>query len=172
MSVSNQAAEAFSPELRRLLLTVVLGALAPTLDTTIVTIAQQTLVTELGAPIGTVQWVVSVYFLAYVAVIPTVGWLDRRLGGRRLWIGALTLFGVASVLCGTAWDPLSLIAFRFVQGLAGGCLVTLLQVLPMRSAGGRGGSLGWVCSTTGWKHFRVERAVCNARTCAFDDCYG
>uniref|UniRef100_A0AAU1ZVW6 Multidrug efflux MFS transporter n=1 Tax=Streptomyces sp. NBC_00093 TaxID=2975649 RepID=A0AAU1ZVW6_9ACTN len=125
------------PTLRKLTLTLVLGALAPLLDSTVVSIALHTLGTDLHAPTTTVQWVSTAYLLALATVVPLSAWAVERVGGRRLWLHSLTLFLAGSVLCGLARDTGSLIAFRVVQGVGGGLLLPVLQTLVMRAAGGR-----------------------------------
>lgn len=125
------------PTLRKLTLTLVLGALAPLLDSTVVSIALHTLSADLHAPTATVQWVSTAYLLALATVVPLSAWAVERVGGRRLWLTSLTLFLAGSVLCGLARDTGSLIAFRVVQGVGGGLLLPVLQTLVMRAAGGR-----------------------------------
>lgn len=116
---------------------VVLGTIMTILDVTIVNIALQALVEQFDTPIGTVQWVVTAYTLAIATVIPITGWAARRLGTRRLYLATLALFTVGSVLCGIAWSISSLIAFRIVQGLAGGMLMPAGMIILARAAGPR-----------------------------------
>ncbi|MBK0296286.1 MFS transporter, partial [Bacillus sp. S34] len=59
------------------------------------------------------------------------GWLQNRLGGRRLWMASLVVFLVGSVLCSLAWDVSSLIVFRVVQGIGAGAMMPLLTPLLM-----------------------------------------
>jgi len=82
--------------------------------------------------------------LAQGVTVPIVGWLQNRVGGRRLWMAALVVFTVGSILCSLAWDPVSLIAFRVVQGIGAGAMMPLLTTLLMQAA--RGQSLGRVMS--------------------------
>ncbi|WP_210593820.1 MDR family MFS transporter [Streptomyces sp. GESEQ-35] len=116
---------------------LVLGALAPLLDSTIVSIALHTLGHDLDASTAAVQWVSTAYLLALAVVVPVSGWAVERFGARRVWLGSLTLFLAGSVLCGLAWDIGSLVVFRVVQGAGGGMLLPVLQTLVMRAAGGR-----------------------------------
>ncbi|WP_040765773.1 DHA2 family efflux MFS transporter permease subunit [Tsukamurella sp. 1534] len=133
MTVSNEESERTS--LRPLIATLVLGAFAPILDTTMLAIAVHTLVLDLRTDVGAVQWVSTAYLLALVVSIPLCGWLDAVLGGRRLWLGALVLFAIGSALCAVSWNPLSLIVFRAVQGAAAGVLMTNMQTIAVRAAG-------------------------------------
>ncbi|NHI19611.1 multidrug efflux MFS transporter [Phycicoccus endophyticus] len=134
-----------APELRRTATAVVVGALAVVFDTTIVSISLPTLVEELHAPVHVIQWVSTGYLLALGVAIPLVGWLQARLGGRRLWMAALLVFLGASVLCASAWDATSLIVFRVLQGLGGGIMLPLMATLVVQAAGGR--NLGRVMAT-------------------------
>jgi EmrB/QacA subfamily drug resistance transporter len=121
--------------LRRLSLVVAFGAIMTVLDTTIVNVAVQVLGRDLGAPISTVQWVLTGYTLALSMTIPITGWAVRRFGTRTLWIASLVVFIAGSVLCGLAWSPASLIAFRVVQGVGGGLLMPVGQTMLARAAG-------------------------------------
>jgi EmrB/QacA subfamily drug resistance transporter len=67
--------------------------------------------------------------------IPITGWAVRRFGSRTLWLTSLGLFIAGSVLCGLAWSPLSLIAFRVLQGIGGGLLMPVGQTMLARAAG-------------------------------------
>jgi len=116
---------------------LIVGALAVVFDTTIVGVALNTLAADLHAPIATVQWVSTGYLLALGVVIPVVAWAQARVGGKRLWLVALTVFLLGSVLCSAAWNAPSLIAFRVVQGIGGGLMLPLLSTLVMQAARGR-----------------------------------
>ncbi|WP_336669943.1 DHA2 family efflux MFS transporter permease subunit [Tsukamurella sp. USMM236] len=145
MTVSNVATSTRS--MRALIATLVVGVFAPILDTTMLTIAVHTLVLDLRADIATIQWVSTSYLLALVVSIPLCGWLDARLGGRRLWVAALVVFAVGSALCAASWSPVSLIVFRTLQGAAAGVLMTNMQTIAVRAAGG--GSVARVTAALG-----------------------
>jgi len=125
------------PALRRSIVAIMVGAMAVVFDTTILSIAIPTLSKDFDAPLNTIQWVVTGYLLAMFAVIPLTGWAQRRFGGKRLWIFALSLFTLGSLLCGFAWSATSLIAFRALQGLGGGIIIPLMATILMQAAGGR-----------------------------------
>ncbi|MEU7988022.1 DHA2 family efflux MFS transporter permease subunit [Streptosporangium canum] len=115
--------------------TLLIGAIAALLDTTIVAVALDGLGRELAAPISTIQWVTTSYVLAMTAVIPLVGWSVGRFGARAMWLAALGLFLLGSVLSGLAWSAGSLIGFRALQGLGGGMILPLTQLTLARAAG-------------------------------------
>lgn len=125
------------PAVLRLAGILVFGALAPLLDSTIVSVAIDALRTELHTTVAVVQWVSTAYLLALAMAVPITGWAVERAGAKRMWLVALLLFLVGSVLCGAAWDIGSLIAFRVLQGIGGGLMLPILQTLLMRAAGGR-----------------------------------
>jgi EmrB/QacA subfamily drug resistance transporter len=125
------------PALLRLAGILVLGAMAPLLDSTVVNVAIRTLGRELAVSVSTVQWVSTGYLLALAMAVPITGWTVERYGAKRMWLTALVLFLIGSVLSGLAWDIGSLIVFRVVQGIGGGLMLPILQTLLMRAAGGR-----------------------------------
>ena len=140
-AVSNPATssppDAVDPAVRRLVFTLVAGALAVIFDTTIMSVAIDGLAGQLHTTLATAQWVTTAYLLALSATMPAVGWAQAVLGGRRLWLLALALFFAGSMLCAAAWNAPALIAFRVVQGVGGGIMMVLMATLVMQAAGGR-----------------------------------
>jgi EmrB/QacA subfamily drug resistance transporter len=130
-------ADRIDPAVWRIGATLVVGALAVVFDTTVVSVALGDLATAFDAPLATVQWVSTGYLLAVFVTIPLAGWAQSRFGGRRLWIAALGGFLLGSVLSALAWNAVSLIVFRVVQGLAGGVMMPLMATLLMQAAKGR-----------------------------------
>ena len=130
-------AERLDPALLKLAGILVVGALAPLLDSTIVNVALEALGRDLHTSLAAVQWVVTAYLLALAMTIPATGWLAVRFGAKRMWLLSLVLFLAGSVLCGVAWSVGSLIVFRVVQGVGGGLMLPILQTLLMRASGGR-----------------------------------
>src|SRR3954468_4512650 len=114
---------------------VILGAIMSVLDTTIVNVALDTLSKDLDAPLDSIQWVVTGYMLALAAVIPVTGWAAARFGARRLYLISLVLFTAGSALCGFAWNAETVIAARGLQGLGGGMLLPVRQMILVRAAG-------------------------------------
>jgi len=119
---------------------VVLGAIMSILDMTVVNVALPTFQIDFGsleAPLAYshVAWTVTGYTLALAVVIPITGWAADRFGTKRLYMAAILLFTVGSVLCATAWDINALIVFRVLQGLGGGMLMPLGMTIMTRAAG-------------------------------------
>ena len=114
---------------------MIVGAIMSILDTTIVNVALQTLREDLGASLATIQWVSTAYLLALASVIPLTGWAAERLGPRRVWMTVVAAFVLTSALCGLAWSAGVLIAFRVLQGLAGGMIMPVGMITLAQAAG-------------------------------------
>jgi EmrB/QacA subfamily drug resistance transporter len=99
----------------------------------------QTISRELGG-FSRLSWVVTAYLLAQVASMPLFGKLGDLYGRKRLFLTAITIFVVGSLLCGAAQSIDQLIAFRALQGLGGGGIGTLAMaivadIVPARQLG-------------------------------------
>ena len=116
---------------------IVLGTIMTILDTTIVNVALKDLSTDLNTSLTGIQWVATGYLLSLAAVIPVTGWAATRFGTRRLYLISLVLFTAGSALCGLARSSEELIAFRVLQGVGGGMLAPLGQMILVRTAGPR-----------------------------------
>ncbi|TMR03058.1 DHA2 family efflux MFS transporter permease subunit [Actinomadura soli] len=127
--------EGIDPHLRKLAVVVLLGAIMTVLDSTIVNVAVTALGRDFGTSLSTIQWVVTGYTLALSMAIPLTGWAVQRFGTRTMWLVSLGLFVGGSLLCGLAWSIPSLIAFRVLQGLGGGMLMPVGQMMLIREAG-------------------------------------
>jgi EmrB/QacA subfamily drug resistance transporter len=107
------------------------------LDTTIVNIALHDLSGDLHASLASIQWVITGYLLSLAAVIPITGWAVRRFSARRLYLIALIVFTAGSALCAFATSSGELIAFRVLQGVGGGMLTPIGQMILVKAAGPR-----------------------------------
>jgi EmrB/QacA subfamily drug resistance transporter len=124
-----------TPEIRAIAVVVIVGAVMSILDTTIVNVALETLARELHADLSTIQWVATGYLLALATVIPLTGWAAERFGPKRVWMTVVGGFVLTSALCGLAWSAESLIAFRVLQGLAGGMIMPIGMITLAQAAG-------------------------------------
>jgi MFS family permease len=79
--------------------------------------------------------VTSGYLLALALMLPLSGWLVDRLGAKRVYLGCFAAFTVASMLCGLATSAAALIGFRVLQGMVGGLLVPMAQMMTAKFAG-------------------------------------
>ncbi|MCL2826798.1 MAG: multidrug efflux MFS transporter [Eggerthellaceae bacterium] len=116
-------------------LLMVLGALPTMLDSTIVNVALNGLAKTFETTLPVIQWAVTGYVLAMGVAVPFSGWLIRRFDGKKIFLGALGLFMLGSLLSALSWNAASLIAFRFLQGFSAGILMPLLSTLAVQLAG-------------------------------------
>src|SRR5690242_1935368 len=114
---------------------VIVGSIMSILDTTIVNVALATLGRELHSSIDQIQWVVTGYLLSLAAVIPVTGWAARRFGAKRVYLVSLVLFTTGSALCGLASSTNALIVFRVLQGIGGGMILPIGQLMMAEAAG-------------------------------------
>lgn len=126
---------------------LVLGALPPMLDSTIVNIAVNDLAKVFSASFVVTQWVVTGYVLALGMAVPFSGWLMQKYDGKKVYMYALGLFLISSLLSGFAWNIESLIAFRVLQGIASGIIIPTLTTLVAQAAGGE--NIGRLMSVVG-----------------------
>jgi len=138
MDAHNEPA-AGQPLLTREILTlaavVVLGAIMTILDATIVNVALPTLGRDFRTSISTIQWVPTIYLLAFASVIPASGWAADRFGARRVWLWSLAIFLAGSLGCGLSGSVAELIGFRVLQGAGGGMIMPVGQAILARAAG-------------------------------------
>lgn len=112
-----------SPAIPWSLFGLALAMLSASLGSSIVNVAMPHLATTFGAPFPAVQWLVLAYLLASTAAVVAVGSLGDVLGARRLLLGGLALFAIASSTAGLAPTLPWLIAARVVQGLGAAVLM-------------------------------------------------
>ncbi|HEV6952970.1 MAG TPA: DHA2 family efflux MFS transporter permease subunit [Promicromonospora sp.] len=136
--VGTRTALAVAPGVWPVAWTAIVGGLGVLFASTTVAVAIEPLAGILGVPLSTMQWISTGYLLALAVVVPIVPWAQDRIGGRRLWVLGLAVFLVASLLAAVAWDAPSLIAFRALQGAAGGILMPMMATLVMQAAAGKG----------------------------------
>lgn len=124
---------------------IILGTFMTMLDTSIVNIAIPKLMSVFNVDLRNVKWVLSAYSLALAAVIPLTGFLIDTFGTKRVFIFALSMFTLGSMLCALSWSNSSLVMFRIIQGIGGGMImpvaVTIIfTVFPHEE---RGGAMGY-----------------------------
>lgn len=106
------------------ILAVILAAeIVDLLDSTITNIAAPTITRALHGGDSLVQWLGTSYALALGVLLVVGGRLGDRFGRRRLFLIGITGFTLASIACGLAFDPASIIVARLIQGAFGAVLI-------------------------------------------------
>jgi EmrB/QacA subfamily drug resistance transporter len=96
-----------------------LGQLMMVLDSTIVNVALPSIQHDLGFSQGNLTWVIDGYLITFGGFLLLAGRLGDLVGRKRVFLGGLVLFTVASVLCGIADSQGLLIGARLLQGVGG-----------------------------------------------------
>lgn len=119
------------------LFTVCLGAFMLLVDVSIVNVALPKMTEELHSSFTSLQWVVDMYALVLASLLMVAGSLGDRFGHRRLYIGGLTVFALASLGCGLAPNVAVLITARGVQGVGAAGMFTATTALLSAAYQGR-----------------------------------
>src|SRR5215211_3106280 len=127
------------------LLILCLGDLMIVLDTTVVNVALPSIRAALGFSETSLAWVVNAYVLTFGGFMLLGGRLGDLFGHRRLFLGGLSLFTAASLVCGLAQSQNFLVAARAVQGVGGAVVSAVALSLIMTlftDAGERAKAMG------------------------------
>jgi EmrB/QacA subfamily drug resistance transporter len=127
---------------------LMMGMFLAALDQTIVSTALPTIVGDFHSS-NLLSWVITAYLLASTASTPLWGKAGDLYGRKRVFQLAIVVFLVASALCGASRNIFELIAFRGLQGIGGGGLLSLAfaiigDVIPPRERGRYQGYFGAV----------------------------
>lgn len=124
----------------------VMGTFMATLDSSIVNVALPIIATELGAPLTTVQWVVTAYLLTISSLLPLFGRAGDMLGRRKIFTTGFLIFTAGSALCGFSFSIKLLIAARVLQAIGAAMIMANSQALVAGAFPGkdRGRALGMV----------------------------
>jgi EmrB/QacA subfamily drug resistance transporter len=101
------------------LVVLCIGMLMIVLDATIVNVALPAIQDDLGFSQSSLAWVVNAYLIAFGGLLLLAGRFGDLLGRRDVFLSGLTLFTLASLLCGVAQTEEMLVVARFVQGIGG-----------------------------------------------------
>ncbi len=103
--------------------TMCIGMFMAILDVQVVATSLPTIQGALGIAPDQMSWIQTAYLIAEVIAIPLTGFLTRCLGMRWLFVGAISVFTLASLGCAASGSFGTLIAWRVLQGFAGGTLI-------------------------------------------------
>ncbi|MBS7457162.1 MFS transporter [Coralloluteibacterium stylophorae] len=153
MDVETHTAEATAADPRRWLALAVLltGTLLPPLDFFIVNVALPAIRADLGASADVSQLVISVYAAAYAVTLILGGRLGDLHGRKRVFLGGMLGFGIASTLCGLAPSPGVLVAGRLLQGISAAVMApqSLASIHALFPAGEKSRALSLYGATFG-----------------------
>ncbi len=127
----NTAARAGEQVLNRGFITasIMAAALMQTLDTTIANVALPHMQGSMSASMDQIVWVLTFYIVAAAIMTPLTGWLADRLGKKTVFLFSMAGFTLASAAVGAAQSLGEIVAFRFIQGIAGAALMPLAQAV-------------------------------------------
>jgi EmrB/QacA subfamily drug resistance transporter len=130
-----QQSDRLDPLVWKITSVAVIGSFLSQIDATVVNVSLATLAVELHSSLTAIQWVTSGYLLALALVLPLNGWLVERIGAKALYLWCFSAFTLSSALCGLAWSANALIGFRILQGMSGGLMAPMAQMMMARIAG-------------------------------------
>jgi DHA2 family multidrug resistance protein len=129
MSASATALQPESAKRIWVALSVMLATIMQALDTTIANVALPHMQGAMGATQDQISWVLTSYIVAAAIFMPLTGFLTARWGRKRVFMGAVVGFTLASMLCGAAQSLPEIVMFRLLQGIFGASLVPLSQAV-------------------------------------------
>jgi len=109
--------------------TVALAAFMEVLDTSIANVALPHIAGTLGASTDQGTWVLTSYLVSNAIVLPLGGWASSLMGRRNFFVFCISVFTVASFLCGAAPTLPLLLLFRVIQGAGGGGMQPMAQAI-------------------------------------------
>lgn len=112
-----------------LVITAISAALLQLIDTSIVNVSLREISGSIGASTTEIAWAVTSYAISNVIMIPLSGMLGDLFGRKRYFTVSILIFTIASLFCGLATSLWSLVAWRFIQGIGGGALLTTSQTI-------------------------------------------
>jgi EmrB/QacA subfamily drug resistance transporter len=120
----------------RVLIVVCVAIFMLLLDITVVNVALPKIQRELHTSFTDLQWVVDAYALMLATVMLNAGSLGDWLGRKRVFLGGVVIFTLASALCGSATSPLFLNLARGLQGIGGAIMFAVsLAILSVEFSG-------------------------------------
>ena len=124
------------------ILAVAFGVSLSVIDATIANVALPTIARELGISSADSIWIVNAYQLAIMVSLLSFSALGERIGYRRVYIGGLALFTVASVGCALSGSLQTLVLTRVMQGFGAAAVTsvntTLIRIIYPKAQLGRG----------------------------------
>ncbi len=112
---------------------VMIATFMVVLDSSVANVALPHIAGNLSAATDESTWVLTSYLVSNAIMLPTTGWIARRIGRKRLLMTSIIMFTAASMLCGLATSLPMLIVARVLQGIGGGGMLPLSQAILLES---------------------------------------
>ena len=112
---------------------VILPTFIEVLDTTVVSVALNTIAGNLGSTVSQATWIQTGYLISNAIVLPATAWFSAMFGRKRFLLACIGIFTLASFACGAAPNLTCLIIASIVQGAGGGALQPISQAILMES---------------------------------------
>lgn len=109
-----------------------IGSFMNVLDMTIVNVSLSHIAGDFAVAPDQGTWVITSYAVAEAIFLPLIGWLTKRLGIIKQYLGATLLFTLASMLCGISPSYSFLLTMRILQGVVGASMIPLSQTLMLQ----------------------------------------
>ena len=135
----------------RTIIVMLVAAFVVILNETIMNVALPSLMVELGVSANTVQWLSAAFLLTMAVVIPMTGFILQRFTTRSVFVLAMSLFSVGTLVAGLAPGFVPLLAGRIVQASGTAIMMpllmtTILRLVPPQSRGSMLGTVSIVIS--------------------------
>jgi len=123
------------PPRQSLFVPLVIGSamLMQTMNATLLTNALPTMAVALEVDPLRLNLAITVYLFAAAVFLPLSGWVADRVGGKRVFLASMVLFGLSAAACGLSLNIWQLIAARFVQGIAAAMMMPVGRLVLLRT---------------------------------------
>ncbi len=138
-----------SKEQKKMVITLLMGAVLVVLNQTLLSPALPSIMANLNVDATTVQWLTSAYALVEAIIIPLAAWFMGRFSTRVLFVGAMSLFAMGSLVAAIAPAFAFILLGRIMQAMATGVMMAMVISLillsfPRESRGAAMGIVGLV----------------------------
>jgi EmrB/QacA subfamily drug resistance transporter len=130
-----------------IILVLILGAFVALLNQTLMNVALPKMMVDLNISTSTAQWITTGYMLVNGVLIPITAYLMETFTTRKLFISAMTLFSLGTLVCALSPDFIILMCGRVIQAIGAGIIMPLmtnvfLTIFPPEKRGGAMGLMG------------------------------
>ncbi|KAA8995899.1 MULTISPECIES: DHA2 family efflux MFS transporter permease subunit [Pectobacteriaceae] len=148
--VGSTSGDRLAPGTKLVLGILVVSTFVVVLNETIMNVALATLIVDLGISAATAQWLTTAYLLTMAIVIPVSGFLLQRFTVRQLFITAMSLFTIGTLVAALSSGFAMLLSGRIVQAAGAAVMMPLLMTAVMHSvpARRRGSIMGTISIVT------------------------